>query len=167
MYDHVHHYKTISFAGDETIINESVDVPRRSLKGLLLLFYEAYTAGARDPEKTLNPGLTEEKVNSVPNRVFSQKMRAMDFWDETRRFGSELSEMNLEKYFTGGGFGLWVDLRSMRENELHGSGMRLVNTKDGVQLSSTRKAGVKGKCHVLSDAQMNVVNKQLQSVKNL
>ena len=48
MYEHVTHYKTISFAaGTTSIINESINVPRRSMKGILLLFYEPYTAGTR------------------------------------------------------------------------------------------------------------------------
>ena len=52
MYEHVTHHKTISFAaGTTSIINESVNVPRRSMKGILMLFYEPYTAGTRDSEK--------------------------------------------------------------------------------------------------------------------
>ena len=50
MYEHVTHQKTISFSkGTDSII--SINVPRRSMKGLLLLFYEPYTGGARDSEK--------------------------------------------------------------------------------------------------------------------
>ena len=37
MYEHVTHHKTISFSkGTDSIINESINVPRRSMKGLLL-----------------------------------------------------------------------------------------------------------------------------------
>ena len=56
----------------------------------------------------------------------------------------------------------------MKENDLHGSGMRLVNTKDGVQLAINRdlKGSGKIKCHIfiLSDAQFNIVNSELESV---
>ena len=39
MYEHVTHHKTISFLKSaDSIINESINVPRRSMKGLLLLF---------------------------------------------------------------------------------------------------------------------------------
>ena len=52
MYEHVTHNKTISFSKSaDSIINESINVPRRSMKGLLLLFYEPYAGGARDSEK--------------------------------------------------------------------------------------------------------------------
>ena len=61
MYEHVTHVKTISVDKRlDSIINESVNVLRRSRKGLLL-FYEPYVAGARDSEKTFNPDITESK----------------------------------------------------------------------------------------------------------
>ena len=58
MYEHVTHHKTISIAkGTDSIINESINAPRRSIKGLLLLFYEPYAGGAIDSEKTFNPDI--------------------------------------------------------------------------------------------------------------
>ena len=63
MYEHVTHHKTFPFSKrTDSIINESINVPRRSMKGLLLLFYEGYAGGARDSEKTFNPDITEVKV---------------------------------------------------------------------------------------------------------
>ena len=43
--------------------------------------------------------------------------------------------MTLKKLYTDNKFGLLVDLRSMVSQEMHGSGTRLVNTTDGVQLA--------------------------------
>ena len=49
VYEHVTHLKTVSVnKGLDTIINESINVPRRSMEGLVLLFNEAYVAGAHD-----------------------------------------------------------------------------------------------------------------------
>ena len=72
VYEHVTHLKTVSVnKGLDTIINESINVPRRSMEGLVLLFNEAYVAGAHDSEKTFNPDVTEVKVivNGIPNKV--------------------------------------------------------------------------------------------------
>ncbi len=56
MYEHVHNYKTISVKkATDTIINESINVPKRSLKGLLLLFAEPHAADVRNSEKFLGP----------------------------------------------------------------------------------------------------------------
>ena len=42
--------------------------------------------------------------------------------------------MNVTKFYTDNKFGLFIDLRSMPDQEMHGSSMRLVNNTDGVQL---------------------------------
>ena len=63
MYNHVTHYKLITINKSTTsIINESINIPRRSMKGILLLFREPHTAGARDSEKFINPDITSVKV---------------------------------------------------------------------------------------------------------
>ena len=76
--------------------------------------------------------------------------------------------MNVTDFYAGDRFSLFVDLRSMGENQLHGSGLRLVNTIGGVQLTINRTTSGSGnvKCHIfnLSDAQFNIVNKELESV---
>ena len=53
----------------DTIINESINVPRRSIKGLLL-FYESCVVGTRVSEKTFDPDITEVKVivKGIPNK---------------------------------------------------------------------------------------------------
>ena len=58
--------------------------------------------------------------------------------------------MALTKFYTNKKFGLLIDLRSMEDNTMHGSGTRLVNTKDGVHLEIERKASGSGdvKCYV-------------------
>ena len=108
-------------------------------------------------------------MNGVPNKIFSQGMKTKDMFDEVfRRFGKENSSMNTIEFFAGDKFALFIDLRSMKDNDLHGSGMRLVSTKDGVYLSINRTASGSGsvKCHIfiLADAQFNILNKELESM---
>jgi len=60
-------------------------------------------------------------------------------------------------------------MRSMASQAMHGSGTRLVNSTDGVQLEierSTKGSGIVN-CHVfvISDAQFNIVGSQLESVQ--
>ena len=77
--------------------------------------------------------------------------------------------MTLKKFNTENNFGLLIDLSSMASQKMHGSGTRLVNTTDGVQLEIERDAKGSGtvNCHVciISDAQFNIQNKQLDSVQ--
>ena len=52
---------------------------------------------------------------------------------------------------------------------MHGSGTRIVNSSDGVQLEIERNANGSGvvNCHVfvISDAQFNIMGRQLESVQ--
>ena len=161
--------------GTDGRLNIRVNPQRRSLKGLLLLFIVPFIAGARDTEHYLNPDITKVSVtvNGSPNRVYNEGITGIDMWREASRFfdpkrgGS--SNMNLTKYLTGNNFGLFIDFRSMADTTMHGNGQRLVNTQDGIQLTIERNTTGSGtvKCHIfsISDSQMNIMNKQLQSVQ--
>lgn len=175
-YEHVHNYKTITVKkATDTIINESINVPKRSLKGLLLLFPEPHAAGARDTESFFNPDITNVKisVNGVPNKVYSQGVEGRDMWEEVLRFFGKNADQkmfnNATKFYAEKKFGLFIDLRSMSDNNMHGSGLRLVNTKDGVNLEIQRTASGSGnvKCYIfaIADAQFSIVNKELESVE--
>ena len=161
--------------GSDTHLNLRVNSQRRSLKGILLLFINPYTAGARDSESYFNPDITKVKVtvNGVPNRVYNEGISGTDMWNELTRYFNTHSRgwpnMTLTKYLTGSKFGLWVDLRSMADTTMHGNGQRLVNTQDGVQLEIERTASGSGRtnCHIftISDSQINIMSRQLESVQ--
>ena len=73
------------------------------------------------------------------------------------------------KYYTEDKFGLLIDLRSMADQTMHGSGTRLIDVQNGVFLETER--ALEGtsdmNCHVfvLSDAQMKLENSQLEYVQ--
>ena len=60
--------------------------------------------------------------------------------------------MDHTKFYTDNKFKLVIDLRSMTDTTMQGSGVRLVNTKDGVFLEIKRKTSASGnlKCHVFT-----------------
>ena len=112
--------------GEDTRLNLRINPQRRSLKGILLLFINPYTAGARDSESYL-----QVTVNGVPNRIYNEGISGADMWREISRFlkpkpKSGRPNMNLTKYLTANKFGLFIDLRSMADTTLHGNGQRLV-----------------------------------------
>ena len=77
--------------------------------------------------------------------------------------------MNLANFYTGDKFGLVIDMRTMADQSMHGSGKRIANSTDGVQLEIERKAEGSGdvKCHVfvISDSQFNIMDRQLESLQ--
>ena len=175
-YDHVSRAKVVPInRGTDTRINIKVDSQRRSMKGILLLFVEPYNAGTRDSEKYIFPALKKISVtvNGSPNMLYNNGIESQDIWSEVSHFfmkeKSKPHHMTLEKFYTGNKFGLLIDLRSMASQEMHGSGTRLVNTTDGVQLEIERDGKGTGpvNCHVfvISDSQFNIVDSQLKSVQ--
>ena len=175
-YDHVSRSKVVPInRGTETRINIKVDSQRRSMKGILLLFVEPYTAGTRDSEKYIFPALKKISgtVNGSPNMLYNNGIESQDIWSEVSRFFMKdkykPQHMTMEKFYTKNKFGLLIDLHSMASQEMHGSGTRLVNTTDGVQLEIERDGKGTGtvNCHVLviSDSQFNIVGNQLESVQ--
>ena len=175
-YDHVSRAKVVPIVrGTETRINIKVDTQRRSMKGILLLFVEPYAAGTRDSENYIFPDLKKigVTINGSPNMLYNNGIETRDIWSEVSRFFMKEKykpqHMTLEKFCSKNKFGLLVDLRSMASQEMHGSGTRLVNTTDGVQLEIERDGKGTGtvNCHVfvISDSQFNIIDKQLQSVQ--
>ena len=174
LYDHVQRPEMVSFPKSlGTRFNIKVNPQRRSLKAILLLFVEPYAPGTRDSEKYLNPDLSKVSVtvNGSPNMLYNSGIEGKNIWAEASRFfvktKNKTQHMNLTKFYTDDKFGLLIDLRSMADQALHGSGACLVNTKDGVQLELEQKSSVSTavNCHVfvIGDSQRNMMGQQLES----
>ena len=135
LYDHVMREEVVTFKKEsDARINLRVNPQRRSLKGILLLFVEPYTARDRDSEKYIYPDLTKVSVtvNGSPNMLYINGIGGKDFWEEAYRFfkpkNNKKPFIDMTKFYTNNNFGL------LRDQSLHSNGTRLVNTKDCVQL---------------------------------
>ena len=177
VYDHMHRDKVISIQkGTDTKINIKVNAQRRSLKAIVLLFTEPYNAGARDSEKYVFPDLTKVDVtiNGSPNMIYNNSLAAEDLWEEASRFfvreKNKTEHMTPKLFMAGDRFGLLIDLRCMADRTMHGSGVRLVNSTDGVQLELERTASGSGTINcqvfVISDAQLGIIGNQLEAVQH-
>ena len=176
VYDHLSRDKVVQIdKATETRINIKVNAQRRSMKGILLLFEEPYLEGTRDSEKYIFPDLKKISVtiNGLPNMLYNNGIESQDIWSEVSRFfmkeEHKPQHMTLQKFYAKNKFGLLIDLRSMESQKMHGSGTRIVNSTDGIQLEIERYGKGSGNvdCHVfiISDAQFNIMNRQLQSVQ--
>ena len=88
-YDHVTRNNVVPFKNEaDTRINVKVNAQRRSMKGLLLLFVEPYTAGTRDSEKYIFPDIKKISVtiNGSPNMLYNNGIESRDIWSEVSRF---------------------------------------------------------------------------------
>ena len=77
--------------------------------------------------------------------------------------------MNAKKFYTKDKFGLLIDFRSMADQAMHQSGLKLLNAGDGIQLELERDLIGTGNvtCHVfvISDSQPNIKGRQFHSVQ--
>ena len=89
-YDHVSQNTVVRVNSPTELVNIKVNSQRRSLKGILLLFVEPYTAGGggRDSEKYGFPDLEKVNVtiNGSPNMVYNNGIESEDAWRQASRF---------------------------------------------------------------------------------
>ena len=182
LYDRILRHRKITKNKSDTLWNINLNVPARSMKGILMLF--------EDPERTntedfYNPKITkvEMTIEGVPNQLYSQGMKAYQQWDEinkffaltskrdkdTDKFAKDLnfSDTTLEKYLTKR-FALWLDLRRTDDNSLHGSGRRIENASEGITIQITKEAGADEPINVylfvIQDAQINFEDGRFKEV---
>ena len=105
----------------------------------------------------------------MPNMLYSKGMLPTDQWESIKqRFPRSLeSEVTETKFYTEDKFALWIDLRSHVDNEIHGSGLALKDTRDGVKLEIRRKVGGSGNItcdmFIVADALMEIKNSNLNA----
>ena len=173
-YENVQLYKTFELdKSTTTVINEHVNVPRRSMSGILCLFNNVITAGTRDSEKFVDPAVLSVAINmnGLPNKLYSRNMQETDFYESMMKRMEPLGGDTIfpSNFYTASKFGLWIDLRTFPDSEIHGGGFALESTSDGVKLEIRIKSGGSGKvvCYMytVSDAIVEVMNGGLSSIK--
>ena len=169
-----------------TLWNINLNVPARSMKGILMLFENvaAQQPFARNTEAFYNPQITkvEVTIERIPNQLYSQGIRAYQMWDEAKKYfapGSKrhpdvgtvakdlaLADVNLGEFLTSK-YSLWLDLRTSDDDSLHGSGRRIENAIEGITIQVTKKTEATGALNiylfVVMDAQLNIEDGRLVS----
>jgi hypothetical protein len=165
-YQHVTLMRTSNWGKDLTIVNEKINLPKKSMAAIVLLFTKQTRANS---EEYVYPNIDEVKITieGVPSSIFSQDLPKSRFFEEARRFFCPTDEfMSIQKFFKDG-FTLVVDLRS-NEDDVTGNGKEIVNTQSGVLLEIKKKATTENvvcNLSVVSDALVNFVNRDLQSIQ--
>ena len=174
LYYRILRHRQISVNKSDTMWNWSFNTPCKSLKGILVLFEEekSYT---RDTSKFYNPKIQKVSVTveGNPNQLYSQGMRSFEQYDEAHKYFTEgrlandvqaqlqLYDVSLGEYLVNK-YALWLDFRTIDENELHGTGRRIENASEGITLQIEKKAETAGALnayiYLIIDAQLNIQN---------
>ena len=178
LYDRILRHKQIPVNKKDTMWNWSFNTPCKSLKGILVLFEEEKSY-VRDTSKFYNPKIQKVSVTveGKPNQLYSQGMRSFEQYDEICKHFAEgvqrdsnanevqaqlqLHDLSLGEYLTDK-YALWLNFRTIDENELHGTGRRIENASEGITLQIEKKAETAGALsayiYLIMDAQLNIQN---------
>ena len=178
LYDRILRHRKIIVNKSDTVWNWAFNMPYKLLKGILVLFEEegSYT---RDISKFYNPKIQKVSVivEGKPNQLYTQRMRSFEQYDEICKYFTEgkqrdnnaneiqkhlqLSDLSLGEYL-GNKYALWLDFRTIDENELHGMGRRIENASEGITLQIEEKEESAGALNAyiyfIMDAQLNIQN---------
>ena len=142
------------------------------MKDILVLFEEEKPF-ARDMSKYYNLKIQKVivTVEGKPDRLYSQGMRLFEQYDEAHKYFAEgrltnevqaqlqLYDVSLGEYLDNK-YALWLDSRTIDENELHGTGRQIGNTSGGIMVQVEKKAesagALKAYIYLIMDAQLNI-----------
>ena len=152
VFDDVHLFQTIPSLNlkAKTTLSLHVNTPRRCMKGIMLLFIKNYAAGTRDSDRFMNPRVQDLSVtiDGVPHKLFSDGMKGTNVWKSLKQkegYDKRLHGHFKEQDIHNDKFAVWVDLRASPDNWLHGDGLVVGRSKDGVRLELTwTGSGVSG-----------------------
>ena len=93
-------------------------------------------------------------MEGKPNQLYAQGMRSFEQYDEICKYFAEGSQKDndaneiqkhLQLYnlslgeYLANKYALWLDFRTIDENELHGTGRRIENSSEGITLQIEKK----------------------------
>lgn len=141
------------------------------MKAIVVLFKDIEAAGAKNTEKFISPNLEKASITikGSTNKIYKNGLLSRDMWQEAYRVFSKDRTNPIyntpERFYSKDMFGFVVDFRSMRNENMHGSGVSIQNSPEGIQISidwkilSDQNTG-KMDYYVFSvnDAQINIAN---------
>ena len=152
LYDRVIQHSQIPVNKSDTKWYWSFNKTCKSLKGILVLFEEEQPF-AQDTSRYYNPKIQKVTitVEGKPNQLYSQLMRSFEQYDEACKYFAEgrlanETQTQLQLYDVSVGeyldnkYALWLDFRTIDENELHGTSRQIGNTSGGIAVQVEKKA---------------------------
>ena len=171
LYDRVLRHRRISKDKSDTLWNINLNVPARSMKGILMLFEAPTDAFDRDTEDFYNPKISYIRRACAPissGTKFLAAAPGSKRHPEVATVAKDLAlaDVSLADFLTNK-YALWLDLRTSDDDRLHGSGRRIENASEGVTIQITKKAEAAGALniylYVLMDAQLNIEDSRFVS----
>ena len=110
-------------------------------------------------------------MEGKPNQLYAQGMRSFEQYDEAHKYFAEgrlandvqvqlqLYDVSLVEYLVNK-YVLWLNFRTIDENELHGKGRRIENASEGITLQIEKKeesaGALNADIYLIMDAQLKI-----------
>ena len=156
---------------DTTLVNMRVNVPRRSLMAVVMLFRDNTTD---DSETFVYPNIEDVKltIDGLTNQVYSGGSGGITksgMYKAARDFFLDYTEQVITPvdFYTGNKFALVLDLRTVANKNVIANGKQIMNTQSGLSIEITKKATSKDiTCYLylISDGLINITNKTVTRV---
>ena len=167
-YKHVTLLKSVKWDKGITLTNETINIPRKDMQGILMLFQEK---DETDPEEFINPNIEHVKITieGVPNMIYSQKLPNKRVFEEAQRlFENYMKNPEMKALdFYKDKYSLWIDLCTTYSKNTYADGKILRQTQNGVLLEIKKEATTKDVlCHifVLANAAVSFTNGEAKNV---
>lgn len=176
-YDYISHIGMNPINKSDLSFTLTVQDPRISVRGILMLFTLPPTPLLRDPENFYNPEITnvDITIDGITNKIFAQGFKEDRMWTEAKKYFLNESRkyddqtfMSLNHFYGHSKYCLWIDMRSTEDNKLHGSGMTIRNGSN-IALKFTKNNTGSGLINVntylIADAYFTVKNRFITDPK--
>ena len=174
-YNHVTILKSLTWRKDSEHEVIDINLPRKSLKAIVLLFTEK---GSKDSEHFPFPNLTNVRVDvqGIPDDIYSVGLAKRDMYDEAVRFFNNddcekylgTTSMSCRKYYTDK-FACVIDFRTVDDNTVSGSGRNLIGVQAGILMKIEKEATTTDlMCHVflIADGAIDINGTKLNGSAN-
>ena len=159
-FDYTTLLKPLKWRKDSTREVIGINIPRKSMKSIVLLCTRTTPTDSEEFEKEVEK--VKVTIEGNPNSVYSQGLVRSEVYDEARRFfgsSSCTNNDNLSKLeFLKNKYAIVVDLRTVNDENVVHSGRKLVGLQSGILLEIEKSAtSVDLLCHVFIVADGNIV----------
>ena len=132
-YDYTTPLKTLTWKKDSTREVIDVNIPRKFMKAIVLLFTQVDADDSENfPFANLMRGSVTVEGN--PNDLYSEGLAKCDMYDEAKRFfgnGLKNSFVSRRKFYNDK-FACVIDFRTIDDEKVSGSGRKLIGTQAGI-----------------------------------
>ena len=163
--------ETKPWAKTLTMTSEKVNIPRKSMKAIVMLFTKQ--GDIEESENFVYPNIDKVSVDieGTPNVIYSKSMPSDRLYYEAKRvfqMGPDLDTfMTIEKFYDTG-FALVIDLRTIEDTKKTSDGTRLVNTQAGVTVIVEKEVTTNDltcRIYALSDGLVDFLNLGLSNIQ--